>query len=142
MFLQVKQRRFLVVSQTLSSALTQKPECGGSCHLCTCSSLFCANLDVCTEVKLQNKDTGGQMRGCARLLSLPWSCNSMTEVRCTQAALWSKNQSVKGQKKSEKSANQSVSSWRSECQGWGQSRLKLGAFWMVMCQSFTLNYNF
>lgn len=49
-----------------------------------------------------------------------------------------KTRRLKGQKKSEKSANQSVLIWIGESQGWGQSRTTLGGFWMVTSFIFLL----
>lgn len=47
--------------------------------------------------------------------------------------------SVKGLKKSEKTANQSVSRWTGDSQGWGRSRTTLGGFWMVMSSFLTVD---
>lgn len=47
-------------------------------------------------------------------------------------------ESVKGQKKSEKSANQSVLRWTGDSQGWGRSRQTLRGFWMVMSLFLTV----
>lgn len=85
--LQVKQSSFHIASEVLSSATKEKPESRGSCHLCTCSTQFCANLDVSTEVRFQNKRT--QVGRCSasycfsvstRHLFLLQSCDGMTEV--------------------------------------------------------------
>lgn len=56
-FCNILSQRCFLMQAKLSTVMPEKPDCRGSCHLCTCSSPFCANRDACTEVSFQCKRT-------------------------------------------------------------------------------------